>query len=47
METLIGTNKEQFKLFYENEMNYQCKKKMRKLLNISLKKMSNQLKITK
>ena len=26
METLIGTNKEQLKLFYENQMNYQYKK---------------------
>ena len=26
MQTLIGTNKEQFKLFYENQMNYQYKK---------------------
>ena len=45
-ETLIGTNKEQLKLFYENQMNYQYKKD-EKIIKDIIKKMSNQFMITK
>ena len=34
MENLIGTNKEQLKLFYENQMNYQYKKDEKSIKDI-------------